>query len=298
MNWSHGLVCLIFAVLSFGVQETSTQMQMGGDMNRILPDWPKIGDRITQPFLDQLMVSQLLEQNLTLGFFLKGLNGPPGPPGPPGASGEPGAPGLPGAPGAPGHVGEDGAPGPQGPPGLPGGPGLPGYPGEKGDPGPSGLPGSAGLPGAPGLPGPQGSAGDAGPEPIKPEFTVACEGQKLWIQCQQYELIKVKEAYWGREDHVTCSDTPAGLSREVCDANSDNAFQKVDAQCKGQQNCEVVASNIFFDDNSCGNVYKYLKVKYECEADQQNSMDVLKEGGRRRKKKKRDTKEKRSFRDS
>ena len=47
----------------------------------VLPDWPKVGDRVTQPFLDQLMVSQLLEQNLTLGFFLKGLNGPPGPPG-------------------------------------------------------------------------------------------------------------------------------------------------------------------------------------------------------------------------
>ena len=36
------------------------------------------------------MVSQLLEQNLTLGFFLKGLNGPPGPPGPSGPPGEPG----------------------------------------------------------------------------------------------------------------------------------------------------------------------------------------------------------------
>lgn len=145
----------------------ANQFAGGGD-NRILPDWPKIGDRITQPFIDQLMVSQLLEQNLTLGFFLKGLNGPPGPAGPPGPPGEPGAPGLPGAPGAPGHVGEDGAPGPQGPPGSPGGPGLPGYPGEKGDPGPAGLPGAAGMPGAPGLPGPEGAAGEAGPEPIKP----------------------------------------------------------------------------------------------------------------------------------
>ena len=50
-------------------------------MSGLIRDWPKIGDRMTQPFLDQLMVSQLLEQNLTLGFFLKGLNGPPGPPG-------------------------------------------------------------------------------------------------------------------------------------------------------------------------------------------------------------------------
>ena len=135
---------------------------------QILPDWPKVGDRITQPFLDQLMVSQLLEQNLTLGFFLKGLNGPPGPPGPPGPAGEPGPPGLPGAPGAPGHVGEDGTPGPMGPQGPPGQPGPPGFPGEKGDPGVAGLPGSPGLPGAPGLPGPVGPAGQAGPEPLMP----------------------------------------------------------------------------------------------------------------------------------
>lgn len=134
----------------------------------IVPNWPQIGDRITQPFLDQLMVSQLLEQNLTLGFFLKGLNGPPGPPGPPGAPGEPGPPGLGGPPGTPGHVGEDGAPGATGTPGPPGPPGPPGIPGDKGDPGEQGAPGAAGLPGAPGLPGSQGAMGPPGPEPIMP----------------------------------------------------------------------------------------------------------------------------------
>lgn len=153
---------------------------------QILPDWPKIGDRITQPFLDQLMVSQLLEQNLTLGFFLKGLNGPPGPPGPAGPAGEPGPPGLPGAPGSPGHVGEDGAPGATGTPGPPGPPGPPGMPGDKGDPGEQGAPGAAGLPGAPGLPGLQGPMGPAGPEPIMPVsitllaiFVINCRSKTL-----------------------------------------------------------------------------------------------------------------------
>ena len=80
----------------------------------------------------------MLEQNLTLGFFLKGLNGPPGPPGPPGPAGEPGPPGLPGAPGPSGSSGlQDGAPGPQGPPGSQGLPGAPGLPGPPGSPGPS-----------------------------------------------------------------------------------------------------------------------------------------------------------------
>lgn len=263
---------------------------------RILPDWPKIGDRITQPFLDQLMVSQLLEQNLTLGFFLKGLNGPPGPPGSPGPPGEPGAAGIAGPPGPPGHVGEDGAPGATGAPGPPGPPGPPGMPGEKGDLGEQGAPGAAGLPGAPGLPGPQGPTGPPGPEPIMPNFTVICEGEKGWLQCKQYELIKVSRTFWGRDDHVTCPKVPAGLSSDrLCETNADNSVQKVNGQCMNEQACEVVASNIFFDDNSCGNVYKYLKVWYECIPDEANTVDVLKEGGkRRRRKRKRSTKEKRS----
>ena len=46
--------------------------------------------------------------------------------------------------------------------------------------------------------------------------------------------------------------------------NAENTLQKINGDCKNEQACEVVASNIFFDDNSCGNVYKYLKVWYEC----------------------------------
>eukprot|EP00112_Aurelia_sp_Birch-Aquarium-sp1_P009506 Seg2082.5 transcript_id=Seg2082.5/GoldUCD/mRNA.D3Y31 product="Collagen alpha-1" protein_id=Seg2082.5/GoldUCD/D3Y31 len=289
MIWRRGHQCLVTLFIAATIGYTFSQ--------QILPDWPKVGDRITQPFLDQLMVSQLLEQNLTLGFFLKGLNGPPGPPGPPGPSGEPGPPGLPGAPGAPGHVGEDGTPGPMGPQGPPGQPGPPGFPGEKGDPGVAGLPGSPGLPGAPGLPGPVGPSGQAGPEPLMPNFTVICEGEKGWVQCKQYEVIKIVKAFWGRDDHATCGKVPAGLTSDrLCETNAENTRLKVDGQCKQEMACEVVASNIFFDDNSCGNVYKYLKIWYECSPDEANAVDILREGGKR--KKKRATKDKRSFRDS
>lgn len=110
-------------------------------------------------------------------------------------------------------------------------------------------------------------------------------------------MIKITRTFWGRDDHVTCSKVPAGLTADrLCETNADNTLQKVNGQCKNEQACEVVASNIFFDDNSCGNVYKYLKIWYECVPDESNSVDVLREGGRR--KKKRSTKEKRSFRDS
>jgi len=293
MNRSQGFACLLFALLSFTVQETQEQQAA-----RMLPDWPKIGDKITQPFLDQLMVSQLLEQNLTLGFFLKGLNGPPGPAGPPGSPGEPGPPGLPGAPGAPGHVGEDGAPGPMGPPGPSGPPGSPGFPGEKGDPGQTGLPGSSGLPGAPGLPGPEGLAGESRDTIALPaNYTMICEGQKALIDCNQYNSIQIKDVYWGRDDSAQCRSAPSGLVIDkLCDANRENAKLKVDGQCKSEQACEVIASNIFFDDNSCGNIYKMLKIWYECVPDSNPSKEDLLGAGRR--KKKRATKDKRSFRDS
>lgn len=38
--------------------------------------------------------------------------------------------------------------------------------------------------------------------------------------------------------------------------------------------------NIFFDDDICGNVYKYLKIWYECILDEVNVVDVLKDGGK------------------
>ena len=174
-TWNENLDVAITSFFFIVTLKTNSLLSCQQHSQRILPDWPKIGDRITQPFLDQLMVSQLLEQNLTLGFFLKGLNGPPGPPGPAGPSGEPGPPGLPGAPGSPGHVGEDGAPGATGTPGPPGPPGPPGMPGDKGDPGEQGAPGAAGLPGAPGLPGLQGPMGPSGPEPIMPVSTSLLE---------------------------------------------------------------------------------------------------------------------------
>lgn len=127
-------------------------------------------------------------------------------------------------------------------------------------------------------------------------FTVICEGEKGWLQCKQYELIKITRGFWGRDDHVTCPKVPAGLTTDrLCEAIADNTMQKINGQCKNEQACEVVASNIFFDDNTCGNVYKYLKVWYECIPDEANAVDVLKEGGKkRRRKRKRATKDKRS----
>jgi len=129
-----------------------------------------------------------------------------------------------------------------------------------------------------------------------------CEGEKAWLQCRQYEVIKVLRIFWGREDDQICRNPPRGLTvNKVCESNTENAFNKVSAQCRNQQGCEIVASNIFFDDDTCGEVYKYLKICYECMPDEANAVDVLLEKRKKKKRKKRGgekerrhTKEKRS----
>ena len=95
-----------------------------------------------------------------------------------------------------------------------------------------------------------------------------CEGEKMWIQCANYEIVEVVEVFWGRDGEEKCAEIPTGLvGDEMCETNAENALQKVNGQCGGEQACEVVASNLFFDDNSCRNVYKYLRVKYKCISD-------------------------------
>ena len=115
------------------------------------------------PLLNKL----LKDQNVTLGFILKGLQGPPGRDGVAGMSGQPGGMGPPGMKGEPGTPGFAGSPGMPGSPGFQGPPGMDGAPGSPGMPGPQGFPGGSGMPGPPGMNGLQGPPGPPGPTPIR-----------------------------------------------------------------------------------------------------------------------------------
>ena len=97
-------------------------------------------------------------------------------------------------------------------------------------------------------------------------------------------MIKVQRVFWGREDSQLCERAPKGLSSDkTCESNTVNAFKKVSGNCRSAKACEIVASNIFFDDDTCGDVYKYLKICYECVPDESNAVDVLLEKKRKRK---------------
>jgi len=117
-------------------------------------------------------------------------------------------------------------------------------------------------------------------EAPEPTFTTICQGEKGWIQCKQYELIDITRVFWGRDDYETCAKVPAGLTADrLCECNAENSMIKVEGQCKNEQACEVLAWDEFFDDNSCGNLYKYLKIYYECVPDESNAVDILRGAG-------------------
>lgn len=210
----------------------------------------RLGDEITKDILDQLTTfSNILNQPLSLGFFIKGGTGPPGPPG---CSGESGERGLMGD---AGPVGEDGS---------------------------TGLEGNLGPVGPPGPPGPAGCPGLNTSSQIIPADVVAdtsgiiakenfvCEGDKLWLECKKYEKIKITDAFWGRDDFVTCSQQyPSNhtVRQYSLDADRSHVLLKVKDNCDLRPACELVATRLFFDDDSDAKVYKYLRIGYECMPD-------------------------------
>lgn len=155
--------------------------------------------------------------------------------------------------------------GPIGPPGIIGNPGKPGITG------PTGESGEIGLPGTPGTVGDKGSIGEIGPDGISAEkssfsnCTYVCGNEKFWLECKKFEFIKIESGFWGRENQETCSDAPKGL---VVNKNSmmdsDYVYKKISDQCDNKNACELIASNLFFNDNDNADVYKYIKVCHNC----------------------------------
>lgn len=212
------------------------------------------------PLLNKL----LKDQNVTLGFILKGLQGPPGRDGLPGTPGNPGAPGPPGWKGEPGLPGKDGNPGLTGPAGLPGLQGNDGLPGPPGLPGAPGWPGGSGMPGLPGPPGPPGAPGGMGPTPIRYNGTVKCEEDTAWLRCNEYKHISIMSAFWGRRNFGLCTEHTGNLITNKYCPTTPLFLTKVKDACEGTTMCEIRCTKFFFHDQSCLDVYKYLEVYYKC----------------------------------
>ena len=96
---------------------------------------------------------------------------------------------------------------------------------------------------------------------------IACEGQKLYIECPIiYNRIQVQSTFYGRDDTVTCKH-PQLPSSKICAEQNVTVKNVVMDLCQGVEKCEVSATNDFlaqFGTIICPNVYKYLYVKYRC----------------------------------
>eukprot|EP00112_Aurelia_sp_Birch-Aquarium-sp1_P009505 Seg2082.4 transcript_id=Seg2082.4/GoldUCD/mRNA.D3Y31 product="Protein eva-1 C" protein_id=Seg2082.4/GoldUCD/D3Y31 len=117
---------------------------------------------------------------------------------------------------------------------------------------------------------PPALAGPPGPtatEDSTKHKTVFCQGEKEWLQCPMYRVIKVNKAFWGRQDQTTCVDksvTRTLKSDKLCAQDEANTMKKVETMCNDENACELVASETFFDRADCPDVYKYVQMEYEC----------------------------------
>ncbi|CAB3980401.1 proline-rich 12-like [Paramuricea clavata] len=96
---------------------------------------------------------------------------------------------------------------------------------------------------------------------------LACEGQKLYIECPKiYNRIQVRSTFYGRKDAVTCKH-PELPSDKICVDQNATVNNIVMDLCQGEARCEIAVTNDFlaqFGTIICPNVYKYLDVKYRC----------------------------------
>lgn len=229
--------------------------------------WPRLGDKVTKDILDSIQAFDLLNEQLHLGFFIKGVAGPPGCQGPKGPMG---SPGLTGSQGMPGWQGPSGKTGRQGPTGPPGPKGPPGPLGQKGSTGLGGLPGQAGLPGSPAPPMWHISTSIYTPQyTVQTNVTVVCGGRRALLQCSPGKRVKVTQARWGVDSSVGCANStyPGTVYLPLkSSTDSSQVTDQIRKRCATQQNCEVEASGTFFSEDALNipKDAKYLRVWHEC----------------------------------
>ena len=80
----------------------------------------------------------------------------------------------------------------------------------------------------------------------------------MTLTCGNGTYVHVEDVFYGRSNSVTC----ARKSRDVTTACNDvTAMAQVQVACEGEHNCEIEVGS--FDD-PCPEVYKYLRVTYDC----------------------------------
>ncbi|XP_077977618.1 uncharacterized protein LOC144433184 [Glandiceps talaboti] len=91
---------------------------------------------------------------------------------------------------------------------------------------------------------------------------VACEDNKLYLECSLSRVLVIYSAMFGRYRHGNLN-CPSSVETEK-DCLSNVALQQVMKRCHGKRSCGVYARSGVFGDPCRPNVEKYLDVAYTC----------------------------------
>merc|ERR1712226_1425215 len=102
----------------------------------------------------------------------------------------------------------------------------------------------------------------------KDNVALACQGEDVNINCNDYEGIRVKDAFWGRDNKEDCQvDDPLSTmtDKETCfHLDKGYAYNKVAEICQGHQSCQVIGTSLNFDTSMCPHIKKFARINYEC----------------------------------
>ncbi|XP_063427691.1 uncharacterized protein LOC134711167 isoform X4 [Mytilus trossulus] len=94
---------------------------------------------------------------------------------------------------------------------------------------------------------------------VESKRKVICENSKTTLSCQSNQVIKIKQATYGRSDKRTCKHPNINTTR--CSTNKPLGISR--KNCNGRKSCTVSANNGLYGD-PCPGTYKYVTVSYSC----------------------------------
>ncbi|KAI1897221.1 hypothetical protein AGOR_G00081010 [Albula goreensis] len=93
---------------------------------------------------------------------------------------------------------------------------------------------------------------------------VACEGNRLRLNCKRGMLIAIYSAVFGRSLQGALECPPYSRRAPAIECQSMGALQILTSRCQGKRSCSVHASTREFGDPCYSSTRKYLSVSYTC----------------------------------
>uniref|UniRef100_UPI00398E4136 protein eva-1 homolog C n=1 Tax=Pristiophorus japonicus TaxID=55135 RepID=UPI00398E4136 len=101
-------------------------------------------------------------------------------------------------------------------------------------------------------------------KPDSHKSKLACENEKLRLQCKNQTILVIYAASFGRELHGNMECPSVNSTTPDIECLSPTALRQMSSRCHSKPNCSIVASVLSFGDPCFPGVRKQLKVSYTC----------------------------------